>query len=381
MGLRTLDAEQLGRHLKWFQEQFGKEATEAEALRLGDRQAWCDWRFTHTHKLSIMDVCSATNERTMFAALVDHFPCGHSAPLITATGGVASELCTEGVFNSFACDQVLRDRVGGLHLTWHCLEETSAPIVPDLVRGQFAVQVAHLSLLSVAFADIWLKVLGDTTTLETSWRSRWAVTLLERLRVRCILDAVVAHLYGLNAEDFAWILRDCDQPLDRTRDTSFTRLLDAKGFWRVDKEKRPELRHTVLAQVAFHDLQAMGLEAFLAQNSGEGWMLPDTVRLSDYGLGHDDRANQPQPVASQFGDRFLPWQLNEDVEQSWKECRRHAESIRAIRSRFAPEPAAAAQTSGPATPQPTSTPPAVDLLGQPIPTDLFGNEITQRRRK
>ena len=125
----------------------------------------------------------------------------------------------------------------------------------------------------------------------------------------------------------------------------------------------------------------MGLEAFLGQNYGEGWMLPDTVRLSDYGLGHDDRAKQPQPVASQFGDRFLPWQLNEDVEQSWEECRRHAENIRAIRSRFAPELSAAAVPSSLATPQTPSTPPQVDLLGQPIPTDLFGNEITRRRRK
>ena len=123
----------------------------------------------------------------------------------------------------------------------------------------------------------------------------------------------------------------------------------------MDKGQLTELRHTVLAQVAFHDLQAMGLEAFLAQNNGEGWMLPETLRLSDYGLGHDDRARQPQPVASQFGDRFLPWQLNEDVAQSWEECRRHAENIRAIRSRFAPEPAdaegAVAGIANPGTPK------------------------------
>jgi hypothetical protein len=141
------------------------------------------------------------------------------------------------------------------------------------------------------------------------------------------------------------------------------------------------LRYTVLAQVAFHDLQAVGLEAFLAQNNGEGWMLPETLRLSDYSLGHDDRARQPQPVAAQFGNRFLPWQLNEDVAQSWEECRRHAENIRAIRSRFAPEPAVAAAPSTTAPPPAPSKPPALDLLGQPIPTDLFGNELPPQGRK
>ena len=159
--------------------------------------------------------------------------------------------------------------------------------------------------------------------------------------MRCQLDAILGSCFGLNADDFAWMLKDCDHPVEVVNSKGFMRTLDPKGFWRVDKGQLPELRHTVLTQVAFHDLQAMGLEVFLAQNNGEGWMLPETLRLSDYGLGHDDRARQPQPVAAQFGDRFLPWQLNEDVAQSWEECRRHAENIRAIRSRFAPEPAAA----------------------------------------
>lgn len=74
-------------------------------------------------------------------------------------------------------------------------------------------------------------------------------------------------------------------------------------------------------------------------------MLPGTLRLSDYGLGQDDRARQPQPIASQFGDRFLPWELHEDMAQFWEERRRHVEHIRTIRSRFAPRPAAAAATA------------------------------------
>ena len=31
--------------------------------------------------------------------------------------------------------------------------------------------------------------------------------------------------------------------------------LDPKGFWRVDKDKDPELRHTILTLIAFHDVQ------------------------------------------------------------------------------------------------------------------------------
>lgn len=53
-------------------------------------------------------------------------------------------------------------------------------------------------------------------------------------------------------------------------------------------------------------------------------MLPETLRLADLGLGHDDRAREPQPVASRLGERFLPWQLAQSVEESWAECERHA---------------------------------------------------------
>ena len=106
--------------------------------------------------------------------------------------------------------------------------------------------------------------------------------------------------------------------------------LDPKGFWRVDKEKNPELRHTVLAQVAFADLTTQGLDAFLAGPDGDGWQLPATLRLADYGLGHDDRAQAPQPVASRLGPRFLDWQLEKDPAQSWAECAAHAAQLDAL---------------------------------------------------
>ena len=56
-------------------------------------------------------------------------------------------------------------------------------------------------------------------------------------------------------------------------------------------------------------------------------MLPETLRLADYGLGHDARAEAFQPVRERFGPRLLPWQLEQSVEQSWAECERHARNI------------------------------------------------------
>ena len=172
---------------------------------------------------------------------------------------------------------------------------------------------------------------------EHSRDARAALAPHERLRLRAMLDAIAAVLYGLDRDDFAWILRDCDQPLATLSNREFTRTLDPKGFWRVDKDKPPELRHTVLSLVAFDALQGCieaaggdrdaGIRAFTEQNDGDGWLLPETLRLADHGLGHDERAREPQPVASVLGPRFLDWQLAQTPEESWAECERHARAI------------------------------------------------------
>ncbi len=126
------------------------------------------------------------------------------------------------------------------------------------------------------------------------------------------------------------VLSECDFPVNKVGSNQFSRTLNPKGFWRVDKDKDPELRPTVLSLIAFHDLQQKGLDAFLAQNDGESWMIPETLCLADYGLGHDERAQEHQSVASRLGPRFFDWQVNEDVERSWAECAAHAALIRRI---------------------------------------------------
>ncbi|HRY44508.1 MAG TPA: hypothetical protein P5164_11240, partial [Thermoanaerobaculia bacterium] len=194
---------------------------------------------------------------------------------------------------------------------------------------------------SAVFSAAWLAVAKSDEGAAIGgrpWRSLWAITPHERLRLRALLDAVVAELYGLDFDDLAWILRDCDHPAALLREKAFCRTLDPKGFWRVDKEKDPELRHTVLSLAAFRDLKQTiaahggdrekGIAAYCDAHDGDGWMLPETLRLADLGLGHDDRAREAQPVASRLGERFLPWQLAQSVEESWAECERHAERLR-----------------------------------------------------
>jgi len=304
-------------------------------------------------KVACMSISAATNTRTTIGTCLPAFlPTGHSIFTLRSHCEQAfAALFITSFMNSFCFDHITRNRVGGLNMSEFIIMECCVPTRTK--TSQLAVRFIQTSLglclpINLA-AHQWLSLLPpESRTLP--WRRLWAVTPHERLRLRCILDAVVAKLYGLDASDFGWILRDCDHPVEKVCDKPFSRTLDPKGFWRVDKQQPPELRHTVLSLVAFHELERMGLDAFLAQNEGEGWMLPETLRLADYGLGHDERANSPQPVASALGPRFLPWQLEQGVEESWEECKKHAETIEKILGLSkAPETTEAA-----ATPKPTS---------------------------
>lgn len=189
-------------------------------------------------------------------------------------------------------------------------------------------QYSELALSGIHFARDWLELSSRYT--EAGPPRLYCGPNGERQRVLCSLEAVAAKATGVSSADLRHILADCDYPLGETR------VRPAKGFWRVDKGKPPELRQTVLALIALCHLEALGkrnggenagIQAFLYQNHGEGWLLPETLRLADYGLGRDERAKQPQPVASRLGPRFYDWQLSQSPADAWRECRLHARNL------------------------------------------------------
>ncbi|KNH04523.1 hypothetical protein BRCH_02411c [Candidatus Burkholderia brachyanthoides] len=129
---------------------------------------------------------------------------------------------------------------------------------------------------------------------------RVAVGEGEQLRLRCVADALVAYQFGLSVDDFVHILAQCDY-LKATLTDEFASTPMPRDFGR-SIGKRSQNCGIRFWRVAFCNLTAMGVEAFLAQNDGQGWAMPERLRLSDYGLGHDERALEYQVVASRFDD-------------------------------------------------------------------------------
>ena len=242
-------------------------------------------------KIFYRAIARNTDTRTMLSAITPHFPSGNSLNKLELPDTPTKTLlfiCQ--TINSFVFDYLLRFKCVGTNLNPFILKEM--PVL-NIKSIQFSVErilrmSASLQLGNQVFAKEWLEIVNEEEELmNINWYSLWAITEHERLRLRCILDAVIAELYGLDYDDLAWILKD-----DQT---------DPKGFWRVDKDKPINMRHTTLTLEAFKRLKEVGIESFLE----EDWQLPEYV-------------------AEAVGPKFLDWQLEKTPKESWLECHEHA---------------------------------------------------------
>ena len=316
-----------GRGAVWEKIVFPKTVRPEYLMSVGDFLSRVEQR--ENVKICFKDISTAIHKRTMICAIVPDLPAVHASPVLRCNSIIGPE-ALQSALSSYVFDFVSKYKIGYLHLSYFIISECPLPmpgsiskVLPWLRRVGTALGCPH-----EVFAAHWIE--RRNLFSNVTWRRAWAASRHERLRSKAMLDAVIATSFGLDWDELKWILKDTDLPADFLINRGNTAQLNKKGFWRVDREKDPELRHTVLSLIAFHDLLEKGLEAFLLQNDGEGWMIPETLKLADYGLGHDERAKEHQPVACRLGPRFYDWQLNEDMRRSWEECAAHAELINRI---------------------------------------------------
>jgi methylase of polypeptide subunit release factors len=232
----------------WREIGFANKAIEPQYLM--SEETYAGWEdMAHGVKLAFMDITSATNTRTMIATAHKDFPFGNSAPVLSVVGPgrLAKVLLLASATNSLAFDFCTRQRSGGLHLNWFIISECPIPFSAAdeskrPIHSRLIQNSARLSFVHRCFAPEWLRIKHLYPELaRKEWKHPWAVTEADRLRLRVEIDALCADLYGLDPDDFDWIVRD-----DPT---------DPKGFWRVDKHLPYRERLTGLAASAFRALK------------------------------------------------------------------------------------------------------------------------------
>jgi hypothetical protein len=278
------------------------------------------------HKLAFRDTTNATNERTMIASVLPDMPCGNVLGLLHSK----REPWVTAVFlSSFVFDWAARQRIGGTHLNWYVVEELPLPSC-DLTFCKDELRVLALKLIGIGpqYANAWnlLRSHGSVSE-DLAWQDHWVVEQSERLRLRCILDALSFYVYGLDYEDALYMLSDCaSAPGDSNQ------RVNPKGFWRVDANSEPELRHSVLALAAFRDLlrrivnedPSRPVNDFLYGNSTAGWTFPETLSLAELGY---NSTRPPKNIARELGSDDLGRELTRP-QDSWNECNTHAYNLR-----------------------------------------------------
>ena len=189
---------------------------------------------SNTYKSAYRALAANTNERTLIASVVSFgVGCGHSLNSISGENLRNRNLVfVTTLFDSFVIDWLLRQKVT-TNLTMFFLY--SLPL-PRLTSGnwyfdQLVPRAARLICTTEEFADLWKEVYrpewnklsvkdGGTSMLEDwdrltpEWGEHcgvygWDETkhdIGDRAQLRCEIDALVAHLYGLNKEELEYIL-------------------------------------------------------------------------------------------------------------------------------------------------------------------------------
>ncbi len=307
--------------------------------------------FVAAQKVAYRNIARSTDTRSCIAVSLPRAPTPHMVSLLVPDDP-SNSLSLSCNFNSLVFDHVARRHLGGTHLDYHIVSQL--PLLRSRTHSRlFAILCKQLTYVHKSFATEWT---SKDTEIFPGWRNSWAVTQARRTRLRAILEAIIAAEYGLNRNDLKDIFAHCDRPTDELKETQGK--LPPRGLWRVDSDKPPELRLPVLTQIAFQDLRWLiretgDRESSIAAFTGlqpvknasgssisipehpnfdkqNGWQLPDAVTLADYGLGHDMRSNEPQPVAPKMGSERLDWQTAQDREESWEERKAHAQLIRRI---------------------------------------------------
>ena len=168
--------------------------------------------------LAFKDVTAPTNVRTMIAALLPLAGMGNTLPFLhPAVNGDAQQYVKHAPlllanFNAFAFDFVARQKVQGQHLNWFVVEQLPV-IAPERfeasIGGQHIATFIHQQVLALTYTahdmapfardmgdvDARGEVLPPFVWNEEDRRARMAS-----------LDALFFHLYGINANDAAYML-------------------------------------------------------------------------------------------------------------------------------------------------------------------------------
>ncbi len=188
----------------WVNEQEGRAAVLG---RTADAGLSLDYQ---AYRLGFRDIAANTNERTVVSTIIPPTFHGNKIPTVHIFNDSNERYISDpeqaylcAVWNSFVLDYVIRMRVTTT-LNFFYLYQLPVPRLTekDAAFRPIVERAARLICTTPEFDDLAKEILGG----QASSRAVGATDPAERAKLRAELDALVAHLYGLTEEEFAYIL-------------------------------------------------------------------------------------------------------------------------------------------------------------------------------
>ncbi len=147
------------------------------------------------------DISNATNERTVIAGVIPRVGVGHTFPLVFTNNDPKHDLCLLANSSTLVLDYVVRQKVGGTHLTYFLMKQF--PLFPP-----GAYSPADLDFLLPRVLEL-VYTAHDMTPFARDLGYQGDPFLWDperRALLRAELDAFYAKKYGLTREDLVYVL-------------------------------------------------------------------------------------------------------------------------------------------------------------------------------
>ena len=173
------------------------------------------WKWNHPWLLGYRKISNATNERTFVSSIIP-LPNGAGDSIIyVMIDNVLHSALVQGIFSSLTFDYISKQKMGGSNMSNFITKQLpvlSLEQIPDEMIMPIVSRVARLCYFNHDL-DGWAEELWNelspkqqTEIPELGRKECFIYDPEKRAVLQAELDAIFAHLYGLNTEDLRYIL-------------------------------------------------------------------------------------------------------------------------------------------------------------------------------
>ena len=174
------------------------------------------WEWKHKWLFAFRDIARGVDMRTfIIAPIPDAKGVGNTATLLYAERGCMPGASLYGMMSSLIFDYCSRQKIGGTHASINYVKQfpvLTPDQIPSAMQWQIVKRVAELCYFNHDM-DGWASELWEEMSEEQraalpqlGVQQPWVYYPERRAVLQAELDAIFAHLYGLNTEDLVYIL-------------------------------------------------------------------------------------------------------------------------------------------------------------------------------